>query len=226
MWASSKFSFHSDLLVEVPMIMEVALGSTVEKKGKSGELTFVTLEYRLAREDTGHPVISEDRTVVYRAPPLAKRGPEDTGSTPSEAAAPATAGTQPTPPHDGPGVYTKNVTCGPVDLMRYSAVTFNSHRIHYDEPYATSVEGYPGIVVHGPLIASLLLDHATCSMAAERENARGGSTSPLVRGFNFRARAPVFANEALELCVHLPTGAVWAAKEGNGQVVLDGTVSC
>ena len=79
-------------------------------------------------------------------------------------------------------------TPGPVDLFRFSAVTFNAHRIHYDEPYATAVEGYPGLVAHGPFTASML-----CRLAARTAGGRR------MTEFAFRAAAPLFAGQPVRL---------------------------
>ena len=97
-------------------------------------------------------------------------------------------------------------------LFRYSAVTFNSHRIHYDQPYTTRVEGYPGLVVHGPLIATLLIDLL-------RRNLPGA----LVKRYEFRAMKPLFDTAAFDTC-GLPDAAGGAAKlwtrDGAGAVTM------
>ena len=100
-------------------------------------------------------------------------------------------------------------TADPVLLFRYSALTFNAHRIHYDEPYATGVEGYPDLVVQGPLTATLL-----CELARVR-------TGQSVRSLTFRARVPLFANRRFWLVGHATdTGADLAAVRGDGQTAM------
>ena len=93
---------------------------------------------------------------------------------------------QPTP---GDQTFSRNVIPDPVLLFRYSALTFNGHRIHYDRPYVTQVEGYPGLIVHGPLIATLLAD------LVRREFPR-----PQLRRFAFTAMRPLFDTHAFTLC--------------------------
>jgi 3-methylfumaryl-CoA hydratase len=85
-------------------------------------------------------------------------------------------------------VWCRRFTADPVLLFRYSALTFNGHRIHYDHPYATQVEGYPGLVVHGPLIATLLLDLVTSALPSRQ-----------LRRFSYRGHAPLFADRAFFL---------------------------
>src|SRR5690606_29628277 len=92
------------------------------------------------------------------------------------------------PPVVAPGAIVREVVPDSVMLFRYSALTFNSHRIHYDRPYAQEAEGYPGLVVHGPLIATLLMDHVLRQRLPGR-----------VAAFEFRAVSPVFDGNALLL---------------------------
>ncbi|MFG5409779.1 MaoC family dehydratase N-terminal domain-containing protein [Piscinibacter sakaiensis] len=96
-------------------------------------------------------------------------------------------------------------------LFRYSALTFNGHRIHYDRPYATGVEGYPGLVVHGPLIATLLLD----LLRRERPDA-------VLRRFEFAARRPVFDQQPLELCGRPDGAGAWRlwARDHDGWLAM------
>ena len=107
--------------------------------------------------------IEEEHDIVYR------EAPRGDAPTPKGEPAPASAAWQ------------RQITPDPVLLFRYSALTFNGHRIHYDRPYATGVEGYPGLVVHGPLLATLMVD------LARRERPQAHITS-----FQFRARSPIF----------------------------------
>jgi 3-methylfumaryl-CoA hydratase len=110
-----------------------------EKRGRSGSLVFVTVRHTIS--GPGGVAIEEEQDIVYRDAP------------PKGAAAP------PAPVEPAPrGTWRREITPDPVLLFRYSALTFNGHRIHYDRPYATGEEGYAGLVVHGPLIATLLLD--------------------------------------------------------------------
>jgi 3-methylfumaryl-CoA hydratase len=129
------------------------------KQGRSGDLVFVTVRHRFSVG--GDVALEETQDLVYRGP-----------SSGGEAA--------PEPVEAAP--WQRTVQPDPVMLFRYSALTFNGHRIHYDYPYVTREEGYPGLIVHGPLIATLLLDLLRC----EQPQAR-------VTEFSFRAKRPLFS---------------------------------
>jgi 3-methylfumaryl-CoA hydratase len=102
----------------------------------------------------------------------------------------------------------------PVQLFRFSALTFNAHRIHYDRPYATGVEGYPGLVVHGPYLATLLMDHFLRAHPSSR-----------VTGFEFRARSPVFDSSPFELSLaRREDGADLWVSDHQGQVATTAQV--
>ncbi|WP_299364000.1 MaoC family dehydratase N-terminal domain-containing protein [uncultured Paracoccus sp.] len=138
MWAGSRFSFRSPLRIGTAARRVSSITSVRPKEGRSGALCFVTVQHDLFDGDTH--CIAEEHDIVYREEPAA--------------GAPAPA-PQPAPETSD---FTRAVHPDPVLLMRYSALTFNGHRIHYDRPYATGVEGYGGLVVHGPLLATLLMD--------------------------------------------------------------------
>ena len=112
--------------------------------------------------------------------------------------------------------WSKSVRPDEVMLFRYSALTFNSHRIHYDYPYVTEVEGYPGLVTHGPLTATLLLD-AFMSSHAEAT----------VTGYRFAAKSPLFANEQIHLVGRQTEGGVHElqAIAPDGKVAIAATVT-
>lgn len=133
MWAGGRVSFNAPLLVGVEAHKTSTVTAIDEKQGRTGSLLFVTVRHDI--EQNGTLVISEEQDIVYREP----SPPKLKGSEPS----PVAQWSQPVDPT-------------PVLLFRYSAVTFNSHRIHYDYPYVTGTEGYPGLVVHGPMIATLM----------------------------------------------------------------------
>jgi 3-methylfumaryl-CoA hydratase len=153
------------------------------KQGRSGPLVFVRVDHEFA--DADGVALRETHDIVYRDKPA---GP--------------TAVTGPRAP-DG-HAWRREIRPDPVLLFRYSALTFNGHRIHYDHPYVTGVEGYPGLVVHGPLIATLLLD----LLRRERPDA-------VVARFAFRAVSPLFDTEAFHVCGSPDDGAgtvrLWAA---------------
>ena len=139
MWAGGQLRFHQPLRVGEAVERVSTIESVEEKHGKSGALVFVTVRHILS--GAGGPAIEELHDIVYRAAPAA-------GAVPGgKAIEPAAV-----------GAWRRELVADDVLLFRYSALTFNGHRIHYDRRYATEVEGYPGLIVHGPLIATLLLD--------------------------------------------------------------------
>lgn len=133
MWAGGRLTFIQPLRVGTPSQRRSTVSHVVEKTGRTGKLLFVTIQHEYFQE--GSLCLSEEQDLVYREP------------TP-----PKLIGDQAAPEPQ----WSESVTPDPVMLFRYSAVTFNGHRIHYDEPYVTQHEGYPGLVVHGPLIATLM----------------------------------------------------------------------
>lgn len=166
MWASSKVEFVSQLPIGATINRTSTILSVDEKIGKTGALMFVVVEHRT--ELDGKTAITEQQTIVYR----------DAATT-----------TMPLPSSKGekPSGWQNIETVLPTSpmLFRYSALTFNSHRIHYDLPYAQDQEMYPDLVVHGPLIASLLLQVA----------AKQGE----LKHFSFRAQSAAFCDQDLYL---------------------------
>lgn len=193
MWAGSRFTFLAPLKIGDVARRVSTVKSVTHKSGKSGDLVFVTVRHDIAGPDG--PAIEEEHDIVYRPAPVP--------GAPQPAAMPAPAEAQwsfPTVPDA-------------VLLFRYSALTFNSHRIHYDLEYVTKEEGYPGLIVHGPLIATLLLD----GLRRAKPQAR-------VTRFAFRALAPTFHIDpfAVHGAVDAPGHArLWAEKAG--AMTMDGT---
>ncbi len=175
MWASSKVEFVAPLQVGETVTRTSRVQSIAEKSGGSGTLVFV----EVAHETRGEGVVAvrEMQTLVYRDAP-----PPGSPSIP-----PA-----PTGPHfDAAGWdAVREVLPAEPLLFRYSALTFNSHRIHYDAPYARGEEGYRGLVVHGPLTATLLLD-----LARRELGDKALST------FAFRGLSPAICGEPLHLAL-------------------------
>ncbi len=167
MWAGGRLRFPGELRVGEPVVRRSTVLSVTEKEGRSGPLVFVTVGQRV--ETSRGVAVEEEQDLVYRGP--SEGGPPPRGPEPAEAA------------------WSEPFTADTVTLFRFSALTYNGHRIHYDQPYATGEEGYPGVVVHGPLLALLLLDAAT---------RRAGSGPPPDR-FEYRAVSPLFAGEAFRL---------------------------
>jgi len=173
MFAGGRLEFRRPLRIGTQVQRTSEVTEIVPKTGRSGEMLFVT-EHREYAGDDGLAVI-EEQDIVYRQapPPDASHG---SSLASSGRKAPPSAGSATLPPGRVGLVPDSRL------LFRFSALTYNAHRIHHDEPYAREVEGYPGLVVHGPLLALLLL-----------EPARRAGRSPEVAGFTFRLRKPAFA---------------------------------
>ncbi|MFA7268324.1 MAG: hypothetical protein WC073_03150 [Sterolibacterium sp.] len=169
MWAAGKLQIEQPLLLGTPARKQSTIRSVDLKEGKSGALVFVNIEHALYQNE--RLCIIEEQNVVYRDMPS---GP-----------APLPPGE--TAPTDAQWV--KTVVPDPVLLFRFSALTYNGHRIHYDRDYATQQEFYPGLVVHGPLLATLLLDFAANQAKDKR-----------VANFSFRAVRPTFDHAPFKLC--------------------------
>jgi 3-methylfumaryl-CoA hydratase len=140
MWAGSQFEFRTPLRIGDAVARTSTIADVTVKEGRTGPLVFVKVRHDLRRNGAAEPAIVEFHDIVYRA----NRQPGD--AEPPPVAAPSGAAWQ------------REIVPDDVLLFRYSALTFNGHRIHYDRRYVTEVEGYPGLVVHGPLIATLLMD--------------------------------------------------------------------
>lgn len=175
MWAGSRIRFLRPVRLGDTVERRTTVVSEVDKTGKSGAMKFVTLSHLLSV--SGRIAIEEEQSIVYRAAALA--------GTPARPPAPDTVADGPAP---APDTVTRQLSIGPVELFRFSALTFNAHRIHYDREYAQAKEGYPGLVVHGPYIATLLMDHFM------QHRPRSS-----VRAFSFKALRPIFDGETFTL---------------------------
>jgi 3-methylfumaryl-CoA hydratase len=140
MWAGSQFEFRAPVRVGDAVQRTSTISDITEKDGRTGKLVFVKVRHELRCNGASEPAIVEFHDIVYR-----------------DAKKPGDA--EP-PPQAAPGhaAWQRELVPDDVLLFRYSALTFNGHRIHYDRRYVTEVEGYPGLIVHGPLIATLLMD--------------------------------------------------------------------
>ena len=166
MWAGSRFVFDGPpLRIGETASRQSTIKSVEPKTGSTGSMVFVTVQHTLAGAQ-GIAFV-EEHDIVYR-----------------EAAKP---GEQARPPKAAPSdpTWSKKIVPDPVLLFRYSALTFNGHRIHYDYPYVTGVEGYPGLIVHGPLLGTLQI-----------ELARRSNPGKMIATFEFRAMSPVFSGPA------------------------------
>ncbi len=183
MWAGGALRFAREIRVGDAVRRTSRIADVAMKQGRTGTLCFVTVEHAL-HVDGDAVAVEERQDIVYRG------HPEGAGGAPAE---PAPAGDQ-----------RRRLEPSAALLFRYSALTFNAHRIHYDRSYATEVEGYPGLVVHGPMQADLLLNYA-----AELHGA------PPAR-FSFRSGAPLFDTAPFTLNAAAADGGMrlWTSRDG------------
>ncbi len=198
MFAGGRLQVHAPMRVGEPVERRTSLADAEVKSGRSGEMVFVTVRHEFSRP--GQLLLTEEQQIVYRSQP-AGRARALHGNTPS-----ATPGSGPGGPHGAEPVHRWRLEtpATPPLLFRFSALTHNTHRIHYDHPYVTGVEGYPGLVVHGPLLALLLL-----------EIPRRHLPERPVRAFRYRLTRPVFLPAVL---------VAGGAPEGEGMALSGGAV--
>lgn len=181
MWAAGQLTFHRPILIGERLTRRTVVTDIVPKLGRTGSLYFVMLQHDHLRGS--EPVLQERQTIVYKdattsAPSLRANGGE------------------------GPAAHSAQAwLLDATALFRYSALTFNGHRIHYDADYAREVEGYPALVVQGPLLATLLME------AAEQ-----GAPGALAT-FTYEARSPLFVSQLFDVALRrTDAGAeVWAS---------------
>lgn len=188
MWAGSNLAFFGNIKVGDRLLRSSRITDIIVKEGRSGTLCFVKVAHRFGRG--GEMLLEEEQNIVYRA-------------SKKQAGASEELLIETTPE----GTVKRTVAISRTLLFRYSALTFNAHRIHYDHSYATEIEKYPGIVVHGPLQATWLLHFA--------EELRGKAPSR----FSFRGVSPLFDYDEIEL--HAKENGngmrLWTARK-NGQI--------
>jgi 3-methylfumaryl-CoA hydratase len=172
MFAGGEVVFHADVPVDSIVRRESEVVSVTPKTGRSGDMVIVAVATRLY-DERGTLAIEERQDLVYRGAAEPSRG-----SDPQPLLAQAAARLPVGSPFRRAGDWTWDLTTDPTLLMRFSAATANAHRIHYDWPYATQVERYPGLVVHGPLMTLALAElfrlerHAPCIARIEHRNLR------------------------------------------------------
>ncbi|MDN7144209.1 MaoC family dehydratase N-terminal domain-containing protein [Pseudomonas sp. JQ170] len=165
MWAGSRLSFHHPLRVDAQVERISTLLKVEEKHGRTGSLLFVTVRHEIYQN--GECALVDEQDIVYREP-----SPPKLSNTEALMA----------------GQWQETIEPDATLLFRYSAVTFNGHRIHYDWPYVTETEGYPGLVVHGPLIATLNL------RAFQRAHPQA-----IVKTFSFRGVRPLISPQPFQV---------------------------
>ncbi len=196
MFAGKRISFEDELRVGDEVRRESVIQSVTPKQGKSGQMVFVTV--RTEMSTARGLAIVEEQDIVYREEPdpMAPKAP---------------AGAQEAP---GRAVWKKVVTPDPVMLFRYSALTFNGHRIHYDQPYVTGTEGYPALVMNGGLTTLLVFELARANAGCA------------LRHIASRNVKPLFVNRAITLCGEPSadgrSAKLWA-EDDTGAVALSAT---
>lgn len=187
MWAGGQLEFLAPLLAGHPAKKTSVVEQLTHKHGRTGPLGFVTLRHEVRQ--AGGLCVREHQDLVYR------ENHDPTAPEPSPPQAPDNA------------TDVRDVTFDSTLLFRYSALTLNGHRIHYDPDYARDVEGYAGLVVHGPLLAQLMMLMATDLLG------------PL-SAFSFRAASPLIHSEAAQLC---RKGADFWVRGPDGRLVMSAT---
>jgi 3-methylfumaryl-CoA hydratase len=191
MWAGGRFEFRQPLRIGQAVQRTSRIADISCKQGRSGALVFVRVRHEISNDEG--IALTEEHDIVYRDPPQPGAAPERPQAAPTDEQ------------------FSRTITPDPVLLFRYSALTFNGHRIHYDRSYVTEVEGYPGLIVHGPLIATLLVD----LLRRERPDAR------LAR-FAFKAVSPLFDTAPFGVCGRFDdaeTATLWA-RGPQGQLAM------
>ena len=193
MWAAGDVEVVDELLVIGETVQKDSIVTEISlKQGKSGPLVFVEINHRYVRKDT--IALQESQTIVYR-----------------DSAGAAESHKKAVSPEEPAADWSANLIPDPVLLFRYSALTFNSHRIHYDRHYAKTNEGYEDLVVQGPLTVSLLLNR----FREEQPDAD-------VNQFSFRGISPLFVNNVMNLCgnTNESRANLWANNH-NGQRAME-----
>jgi 3-methylfumaryl-CoA hydratase len=196
MWASSEVTLLAPITIGAAIDRVSKITSITEKTGQTGALVFVGVEHNTLAD--GIEAVREHQTLVYREPSNAPLPLPETGT------ADLTGWDE-----------VQTIEPDPKLLFRYSALTFNTHRIHYDAPYAQSVEGYPGLVVHGPLTATLLLGLADNILGTDE-----------IGSFWIRAKSPAYVGQPLHLAARQDQGAIALAALGDdGRIVMQASAS-
>jgi 3-methylfumaryl-CoA hydratase len=196
MWAGGRLAFHRPLHIGEKALKKSIISDVTTKQGKSGSLVFVLVRHEIIGEQG--LALLEEQDIVFRA------APSDQATQPAPQPAPAEA------------QFSRQITPDPVLLFRYSALTFNSHRIHYDRDYCREVEGYPGLVVHGQLTASFMLDLL-----------HDQAPQQTIKSFSFRAVTALYDHQPYQIAGRIDgdTVQLWALNaEGNLAMTANATL--
>ncbi|MES0882697.1 FAS1-like dehydratase domain-containing protein [Roseibium sp. SCP14] len=191
MWAGGQFSFHGDIRVGDLVTRISTIRDVVVKQGRTGRLCFVTVEHEIS--SAGQLAMTERQDIVYREAQAASPPVRETAAAPALVAE-----------------HSRRITPSAAYLFRYSAITFNAHRIHYDQDYVRDVENYPGLIVHGPLQATLL-----CQLAAD---IKGKAPAD----FRFRSTSALFDTDDFTInAASTPDGlTLWTARP-DGPIAME-----
>lgn len=191
MWAGGAFTFHAPIRIGATVTRCSTISDVAVKQGRTGPLCFVTVSHEITSD--GAPALTERQDIVYRE---------------------ASSATKSAPPAAPPGTHNRSLTPTSTLLFRYSALTFNGHRIHYDTPFATGTEGYPGLIIHGPLQATLLCHYAQ----------KIKEMAP--KHFRFRSLSPLFDDAVITLNAETSAEGLrlWTARPG-GPVAMEATAT-
>jgi 3-methylfumaryl-CoA hydratase len=184
MWAGGSLAINGRFTIGEKITKRSEILSVDFKTGSTGDMAFVRVGHDLRGENGA--TIREEQDIVYLPIPDSFRAPR---------AIPA-----PTAP-----LWDEEVEVGPVRLFRYSAATYNAHRIHFDRDYATGAERYPGLVVHGPMQATLLMEAAMRHTGATPARFSFRGVHPMFDG-HLRLQAEADGPNALKLCTVAPAG--------------------
>lgn len=210
MWAGGRLAWHRPFQVGASVDKASEIISVTRKTGRTGDMVFVTVAHRYTDTDTQGLLLTEEHDIVYRDMPT-----DDEKAALLALASQIEAGKH---SFERAGEHTQAVHADAVMLYRYSAATFNGHRIHYDVDYCRSVEAYPGLVVHGPLIATLLLGFIENQVAPGR----------FIKSFEFRAMRPTFDLSGFHLhaskTVAPNVSQLWSTNN-TGQVGIEASVT-
>ncbi|WP_329048895.1 MaoC family dehydratase N-terminal domain-containing protein [Amycolatopsis sp. NBC_01488] len=191
MWAGGRVRTPGALRFGEPATRQSEVLAVQEKAGRSGPLTFVTVAHRITQ--SGRLVVDEEQDIVYRAGAAVGAPPDDGPEVPP-----------------APGEWPIEVT--PTLLFRFSALTYNAHRIHYDRDYSRSVEGYPGLLTHGPLQAVAMAEAArACGVEGALE-------------FEYRLVAPLFDHQGLIAAAVPGKETTTAVRDRHGRRTAAGTL--
>ena len=208
MWAGGRLTWHRPFQAGASVDKASEIISVTRKTGRTGEMVFVTVAHRYT--DTQGLLLTEEHDIVYRGMPS-----EAEKTALQTLAAQIQSGEH---SFERQGEHSQAINADAVMLYRYSAATFNGHRIHYDVDYCRSVEGYPGLVVHGPLIATLLLGFIENQVAPGR----------FIKSFEFRAMRPTFDLSGFHLhASKAPEADVWQLWSTNntGHIGIEASVT-